>query len=54
MFKIEFRTSGLDNSRFEILDILQKIADRVDGDFTGGPVRDINGNTIGSWSLTED
>jgi len=54
MFKIEFET---DNAAFqdgdgpaEVARILQILAVKVEDGQTSGTVRDINGNTVGSWS----
>lgn len=52
--KIEFNT---DNAAFddgcweEINRILKDISDKVRFGYEYGPVRDINGNKIGQWSL---
>ena len=58
MFKLEFSTENdafTVDPRDEIANILRDIADRVDGLTPGrsvdhAPVRDTNGNRIGSWS----
>jgi len=49
---------GGDNSVDEVVRILHTLADRFDaygvnGVAVDGPVRDVNGNTIGSWEVTE-
>lgn len=61
MFKLEFST---DNSAFgdegalglqkmnEVSRILQAIATKVGTGYVSGPVKDINGNTVGVWSLS--
>jgi hypothetical protein len=52
--KIEFST---DNAAFEddfggeVERILCWIAEQVKYDRTGGNIRDLNGNTVGSWAL---
>jgi hypothetical protein len=59
MFTVSFETS---NAAFddgiggvlEITRLLRHIADEVEGgSFVAGSLRDINGNTVGSWSLDE-
>jgi len=46
---------GGDNSVDEVCRILQTVAERMDTDGVFvAKVRDINGNTIGSWGVTED
>ena len=57
--KIEFSTDndafrcGDDNVYLqdECVHILHKIAQKIAGDQTSGPILDINGNKIGEWSL---
>jgi len=48
---------GGDNGVDEVVRILHNLAGRVDGggvfDDSHGPVRDVNGNTVGSWEVTE-
>jgi hypothetical protein len=60
MFKVQFKTSGAafeePGDGNEIARILIAVAETING-HTGhanGAVRDINGNTIGSWSYTLD
>jgi hypothetical protein len=57
MFKLAFETDNAafdDNFRGEVSRILSDIANRVMWDtiLRGDTIRDINGNTIGHWSLT--
>lgn len=57
MLRIEFET---DNDAFEdsltseVARILREIANKIENgdDLGGGSVKDVNGNTIGSWELT--
>lgn len=60
MFKLEFETTGAafaDEGAFEVCAVLRRIAERVQLEADGGsregegPIRDSNGNTIGSWSM---
>jgi hypothetical protein len=58
MVKIEFKTG---NSTFsdeakelEIARILKKIAYQIATGYDNDKIRDINGNTIGSWEITEE
>lgn len=54
MFKLEFETGNAafdDMPEIEVARILRQIADRIEGPagrFYDAPVRDINGNRIGS------
>jgi len=52
-FKLNF---NMDNAAFgdpdlEIARILHEIADKVERGIQGGPVRDINGNNVGAWTI---
>ena len=53
-FRCEF---DMDNAAFENPDeaarLLRKIADRVTIQEDSGNIRDINGNTVGTWEVTE-
>jgi hypothetical protein len=52
--KIEFNTSGAafdDYGDTEVERILEEIIAKVKGGRTEGKILDINGNTIGKWSL---
>lgn len=59
MFSITFNTdnSAFENelsdhsSVYEISRILNGVIDQVNNGSTGANIRDINGNTIGSWGL---
>lgn len=58
MFKLEFSTSNAgmqtedgDADSYAVADILNQVSSMVSGGFTSGPVYDVNGNSIGSWSL---
>ena len=59
MFTLTIKTDNAafaDDPRPEVARILRKLADRVDdetGD-TSWSVRDINGNTVGHWTLTTE
>jgi hypothetical protein len=54
MLRIEFETDNAafnDAPEFEVARILREMADRIEllgGGFYSGPVRDVNGNKIGS------
>lgn len=57
MFRIKFET---DNAAFkgrhghiETVRILREIAEKIVDGHLEGKIRDVNGNTIGEWSLTE-
>jgi hypothetical protein len=56
MFKLEFKT---DNAAFEgmmreeISNILRDVQRRVNTGYLEGKIRDSNGNTIGSYQVTE-
>jgi hypothetical protein len=39
------------NMRQELTRILDTVANRIDGGHTSGTCRDVNGNTVGKWSL---
>jgi hypothetical protein len=43
-----------DLNREEIARILKNISDKIQCHDEDGIIRDINGNNVGSWSLTED
>lgn len=57
MFKLEFST---DNAAFEgefeveVIRILETVSDRVNKWHREELVKDINGNTIGKWSLDHE
>lgn len=55
MFKLEFETDNnvfLDQPDAEVARILQAVADQVfDLGDRNGAIRDVNGNTIGRWTL---
>jgi len=50
---------NLDNAAFEdegeISRILRKLADKIsyDGRIDGGKIMDVNGNSVGTWEITE-
>ena len=50
----------MDNAAFEAdplseaTRILRNVADRMDGGSWGGPLKDINGNTVGTFDITSD
>lgn len=55
MFQVKFKT---DNAAFEgpflqeeTTRILQALIKLIERGHTGGAVRDVNGNTVGQWSL---
>ena len=55
-FKVEFETNndafvdnGSDQGRYEISRILKLIADKIEFGDISGNIRDINGNTIGTF-----
>ena len=54
MFKLEFNTDNIafDEAYDECSRILQHISILLANGEDSGPVIDINGNTIGTWSLT--
>lgn len=55
--KIEFETSGAafsENTDLEIEILLAGIAGAIALGETEGPVRDTNGNTVGSWEYTKE
>jgi len=58
MFKLEFSTDNAafdDDVQGEVARILRAVADGLeDGPIlnTERPVRDVNGNTVGSWELS--
>lgn len=57
VFKLEFKTDSaafLDDPMTEPANVLRRVALRIDYGETSGIVRDSNGNTIGSFELTED
>ena len=58
MFKLEFKTDNSafsdGNMEYEIKRILVAIGNRVDCGNTSGSIRDINGNTIGTYELEEE
>ena len=52
--KIEFKTSGQafeDYGDTEVERVLEEIIKKVKGGYTEGKILDINGNSIGKWSL---
>jgi hypothetical protein len=59
VFTVTFRTA---NAAFtedgdpsaETARLLHDIAERVETGHRSGPVVDVNGNTVGTWTLTED
>jgi hypothetical protein len=44
-----FADSGTEQ---EVARILQEVAEKLRNGYTGGPTKDYNGNTVGSWSLS--
>lgn len=53
MFTLTFKTQNAAfDSGVEVARILRTIAEKVDQDYSEGTVRDINGNTVGKWTLT--
>jgi hypothetical protein len=54
-FRVEidtFNAAFEDGAHQEVARILREIADRVEQGSDGGPVRDINGNTVGRYRAT--
>ncbi len=52
-------TFDADNAAFEDMHdecarILRAIAEKIDRGETGGDVRDINGNKVGTWSMSHN
>jgi hypothetical protein len=35
----------------DVGEALRQVADKLDNDYTDGPVIDVNGNRVGSWAL---
>lgn len=58
MFRMKFRTDNAafdDDSSVEVARILRAISRQIEqGGEQGGVVRDVNGNTIGEYSLEDD
>lgn len=58
MVKIEFKTGNSafsdGNMELEIARILKKIAYQIESGYDNDKIRDFNGNTIGSWEITEE
>lgn len=57
VFKLEFKTDNaafLDDPMTEPANVLRRVALRIEYGETSGIVKDSNGNTIGSFELTED
>lgn len=61
MFRLEIETTnaafgddpGADRER-ELARILREVAARAETGQTSGAVHDYNGNTVGTWKLTDD
>jgi hypothetical protein len=53
MFKLEFNTANaaFDDLPSESARILRDVIKRLQQGHTGGTCRDVNGNTVGRWSL---
>ena len=55
MFELKFETANAAFEEgaleFEVSRILQVVEHQVAQGFTGGYVRDVNGNRVGEWSL---
>jgi len=55
MFTLKFSTDNDAfqgyNKEYEITRILTEITEKVQNGYTEGKIRDINGNTIGEWSM---
>lgn len=55
MFKLSFKTGNVafedGNKEQEIARILEEIANKILNGYDSGKVMDINGNSIGSWSV---
>lgn len=58
MFKLEFATdsAAFDNGNREVeaARILREIIAKMEAGSEGGPVRDLNGNTIGRWEYPDN
>lgn len=59
MFTLTFRTANAaftehDDPTPEVARILADVAARVETGRRAGPVVDVNGNTVGEWTLTAD
>ena len=58
MLTIEFQTvnAAFDppNRKNEVAEILRSVAAKVAGGLTEGKVLDVNGNTVGTWTLTNN
>ena len=53
-FTMTFETTNeafAEDPEIEVASLLRRIASKVESGYTSGPVRDINGNTVGRWSL---
>lgn len=53
MFKLQFNTANaaFDDLQGESARILQEVIKLIERGHTGGTCRDVNGNSVGSWSL---
>lgn len=57
MFQLHFDTSNeafSDSPAREAARILRKVARRLESGETDGRIRDVNGNTVGRFDLTEE
>lgn len=56
-FKMEFSTANAafeENLEHEVFRIVDDVAQEVIDGSRSGKIRDINGNTVGEWSLTSE
>jgi hypothetical protein len=57
VFKLEIATTGAafdETPHLEVAEILDHVAERLRDCYSSGPLRDANGNMIGSWELTSE
>lgn len=57
MLKIEMETGNAafaDSKMWEAARLLRIIASKIEKGYTDGPIIDINGNTVGTWTLEGD
>jgi len=57
-FSLEIKTENAafddGNCAAEVSRILRTVSEMVEAGIVGASIRDINGNTVGEWSFTED
>ena len=55
MFKMKFQTenAAFENDQ-EVVRILKEVAEKIKNGASGGKIRDINGNTVGSWEVIDE